>query len=199
MKGMNATEIADIIQAYVKNADQKALNRTFKRGVIVDTDGQKADVEVEGNDTPTQGILSIGSYRPTVGDRVLVVSIGESGANLLILGSIKTAGTEGKWLPLPLSNGWNRYSTGWGAAEYMKANGVVRLRGMIKGGGTTGTVATLPVGFRPKSDGQVFLVAGAGGASAKHMLNIRTSGILSIESVSNNTWMSLDQISYVAE
>ena len=59
------------------------------------------------------------------------------------------------WSTLTLQNGWTKYnSAAYSPAQYKKsADGIVTIRGLIKGGTTTaGTVlATLPVGYRPSA------------------------------------------------
>lgn len=85
-KSKQAKEIADIIEAYVKNNEG---NQSMRRGVIsVVRSGNKADVKIEGNPVAAKSILCLGSYSPVVGEKVLVASIGGTGANLLILGGI---------------------------------------------------------------------------------------------------------------
>jgi type II secretory pathway pseudopilin PulG len=64
-------------------------------------------------------------------------------------------GANPNWTAPALQNGWVRYSVNYSNAEYIKgSDGIVNLRGLIKGGNVTnGTViASLPVGFRPKND-----------------------------------------------
>lgn len=80
-----AAEMADIIQAFV---GQSSKGSTFRRGIIQSVSGRRANVRIDGNSVATQSVLCLGSYTPVVGHKVLLVSIGDTGANLIILGSI---------------------------------------------------------------------------------------------------------------
>ena len=88
---IDPNELASIIEAMVKKATTNIVNRTYKRGTIATINGQFANVYVEGNTTATANIPALFSYVPVVGHKVLIVSIGETGANLTILGRLPTA------------------------------------------------------------------------------------------------------------
>lgn len=62
-----------------------------------------------------------------------------------------TSAMNSRWLSMSLENGWADYDVvNYGPAQYMRTpSGMVFLRGLIRSG-TTGKVATLPVGYRPK-------------------------------------------------
>lgn len=85
---MNANDIADIIEQQIAKATDRLAERTYKRGIISAVSGRKADVKIEGNTVATKGVICLGSYSPVVGHKVLVLSIGRTGANLVIMGSI---------------------------------------------------------------------------------------------------------------
>lgn len=56
------------------------------------------------------------------------------------------------WIALPLLNGWSNFPGAYAPAGYRRVNGVVYLRGEIRGGSLTpgaAMVGPLPVGFRP--------------------------------------------------
>lgn len=114
MADIDPTELAQIIQDMVGNATTEVSDRTFKRGVVtaVDSNGY-ADVEVEGSATATQHLSSMASYSPTVGDKVLLLSIGTSGMNLLLLG--KLANQRGG---VAVTNGWTQYYTREGKKQW---------------------------------------------------------------------------------
>lgn len=71
--------------------------------------------------------------------------------------------TQQGWQALPYNNSWVDYDTTlWGGGQYYKDSlGIVHMRGLIKGGtaGSGITVGTLPVGYRPQTFNQLFLVA----------------------------------------
>jgi len=52
------------------------------------------------------------------------------------------------WATLPLSNGWVPYSAGY-TPQYRRIGDNVQIRGLCKDGAATGTMFTLPAGFRP--------------------------------------------------
>lgn len=85
---MNPNEIADIIDKRVKRATEKAFNKMYKRGIVASASGRYADVRIEGNSVATKGIPVLGNYNPVVGDKVLILSIGDTGTNLIIMGPI---------------------------------------------------------------------------------------------------------------
>lgn len=85
----SAQELANLIFNQVQKSTEKVSDRTFKRGVIVEVNANgTSDVEVEGSPVATENILSLASYSPKVGDKVLLLSIGNTGTNLLILGAL---------------------------------------------------------------------------------------------------------------
>lgn len=83
--------LAEIIEQMVTRATEKIYNRTYKRGEVSAINGQFADVYVEGNPVATTNLPALYSYTPVVGHKVLIVSIGTSGANLVIMGRLPTA------------------------------------------------------------------------------------------------------------
>lgn len=87
-KQNDAQLLAQMVSQFVRRETDKTQNRMFKRGVIDSVVGQKADVFIDGATVTTQSVLCIDSYTPQVGDKVLIISIGSSGANLIIIGSI---------------------------------------------------------------------------------------------------------------
>lgn len=85
---MNPNEIADIIERMVRKANDSLINRTYKRGEVSAVSGQVASVYIEGNTTATVGIPCLYSYTPVIGHIVLIVSIGDTGANLVVIGRL---------------------------------------------------------------------------------------------------------------
>lgn len=66
--------------------------------------------------------------------------------------AVPTSG-EGVWTALPYAAGWADYGGGHPAGQYMRLNGFLYIRGLIKRTGANAAIATpiftLPVGFRP--------------------------------------------------
>lgn len=85
---MNPKEIAEIIKNEITKQVNDLAYKTYYRGEITAVLGNHASVEIEGGSEALTEVLSIGSYAPKIGDRVLVLSIGRSGANHLILGRL---------------------------------------------------------------------------------------------------------------
>jgi len=88
------------------------------------------------------------------------------------VGKEGAAGKEGKegkaasiaplnWEPMLLLNGWKEFLAEWGFPSYSKdAEGFVHLSGAVDGSKSTNNlIATLPAGFRPTREQQVWLRA----------------------------------------
>lgn len=123
--------------------------------------------------------------------------------------------TDGTWIAPTLANGWINYGSGFSDAKYMRKNGIVYLKGLIKSGtvGTATPFFTLPVGYRP-ADQKLFaalnggVVSGAASAGTAHThttantaarVNVMPSGQVNLEGTGTNVFVSLDGISYPAE
>lgn len=65
------------------------------------------------------------------------------------IGSGGGSGSDSGWLTATYQNGWMDYGNGFGGLQYRKKDGVLYLRGSIKGGAFYTNVAQLPDGFRP--------------------------------------------------
>lgn len=105
------------------------------------------------------------------------------------------------WTPLTLVNGWVSYSasdSSFPVAAYRRsADGTVSFRGMVKSG-STGTIATLPVGFRPASTVLEYLPGGGGIADVR--VNAAGAVYVSGYPTGNNSFISLDEMTFtVAE
>jgi hypothetical protein len=99
---------------------------------------------------------------------------------------------------LTLQNSWANYGSTYDTAGYYKSGGRVHLSGVITGGGTTlGTViANLPIGFRPSKD--KFFTVACGGTNRTARLYITSAGDLKIDALTANTWLGLEEISFLA-
>lgn len=58
-------------------------------------------------------------------------------------------GSDSGWKTATYQNGWMDYGNGFGGLQYRKKDGVLYLRGSIKGGANVTTVSNLPADFRP--------------------------------------------------
>lgn len=85
---MNATQIAELIRREIDKQFNKISEKTFYRGVITAAHGVKANVALEGSSASLPNILCLSGYGPTVGDKVLVLSIGNTGTNFVVVGKI---------------------------------------------------------------------------------------------------------------
>jgi hypothetical protein len=112
---------------------------------------------------------------------------------------LKANKAQEAWIAPTLLNGWVNYGISGGAlAAFIKDDmGFVHLKGLIKDGTTTAgtTIFTLPVGYRPLSS-LYFLVADSNGFAR---LFVASNGVIAIEADANNTYLSLDQITFRAE
>jgi hypothetical protein len=91
------------------------------------------------------------------------------------------AAFTGPWRPLPLAAGFLNYHTAWPEAQYRRVGDVIQLRGLVKRTTfTTGTVATLPVGYRPPYAilTQAWMVWNSSRAGIR--MTLGTTGVLTI-------------------
>lgn len=89
-------------------------------------------------------------------------------------------------------NGWSNYLSGQQAVQFSKIDDVVTVRGLAKGGTinsapATGSIFTLPVGYRPSAN-RIFSTSGATAASS---CDIKTDGAV-VASVGSNTYYSVE-------
>jgi hypothetical protein len=113
---------------------------------------------------------------------------------------------ETTWTNITLGAGWSNYGSPYQVAQYKRdVSNFVNLRGLIKGG-TTGTLFTLPTGFRPKAT-EIFYapdtsLIGVNDTYSKIMsqrgirIDIKSTGEVSIQSVGSNGWVSLSGIRF---
>lgn len=89
---MEPDKIAALINEQVIKAVSAVANKTFYRGVISAIKGRTVDVFIEGNTTAIPNIACLDGYNPAVGHKVLVLSIGLSGTNFLVVDKIDDTG-----------------------------------------------------------------------------------------------------------
>lgn len=94
------------------------------------------------------------------------------------------------WIELPLLNGWAKYSTAY-ACRYKRLNGIVYIQALLNGGTST-SVGTLPVGFRPSES--VFSTGFNNGTSSAVRVHVLSNGTLACyaHTLSSYTGFTLD-------
>lgn len=123
---------------------------------------------------------------------------------------------EGVWYAATPTNSWTNYGSGFNDAAYMRKNGIVYLRGLLKTGNNAQAMFTLPEGFRPSGTTNIFPAvfavkrSGAASAGTAHThdtaeiagrVNVTSAGaVVPIGVVGVGTWwVSVDGISFPAE
>lgn len=103
------------------------------------------------------------------------------------------------WCTLGLSNGWLAYGSVYTAPAYTKgSDGIVSLKGLVRAG-ALGTVApTLPTGYCPSE--RLLFAAVSADTLARIDIVPTGGGACRVEAnPASSTWLSLDNIHYVAE
>lgn len=134
-----------------------------------------------------------------VGDSVMVKAIDDNFTNAYIDRVLGENEYTHRWINATLLNSWANYHVDYYNAGYMKdSNGFVHLRGIVKNGTiTSGTsILQLPIGYRPSKKCVFSSIAYN---SALCTLIIFNDGYLNISNVPNNTWLTLENISFMAE
>lgn len=116
-------------------------------------------------------------------------------------GSIVVAGTtmeDTGWRTASYVNNWTDYGLGFGGLQYRRANGVLYVRGNIKGGAFYTNVTTLPPGFRPvvpagTSAMEFPITVIAGGDFRSGSIFAYASGVLTYYGP-NSTWTGQDRV-----
>ena len=106
------------------------------------------------------------------------------------------------WIAPTLLNGWVNFGSGIANVGYYKDElGIVRLRGVIKGGTmTAGTgLLVLPIGYRPIESAMVPCVSNNSTIDILSHLVLNSSGLINIGASVGNGWLSLDGITFRAE
>jgi hypothetical protein len=118
----------------------------------------------------------------------------DANRNLTVGGTINGPFATPSWTTAPLQNSWVSYDNGFAPPAYYKdVFGRVFLRGMMRSGTVNAGVSAfiLPVGFRPVYH-HIFVCSAT---SAFGEVRVLTDGSVSV-AVGNNTWISLDNISF---
>jgi hypothetical protein len=86
------------------------------------------------------------------------------------------AGTAESWITLGLTSPWANFGGTWVGAGYRKVGDQVDLRGLVAGGASGSTIATLPVGHRPPGDLVMSTACDVGGGNVFARIDVRTNG-----------------------
>lgn len=105
-----------------------------------------------------------------------------------------TQTTPAPWAALPFSTGWQNYGAPFNSGGYRRLGDVVFLRGLItQVAGAGGTVARLPVGFRPVN--QIIQSSLASTGQARY--DIQTDGFITTStSIAAGNWICYDGIEF---
>lgn len=98
-----------------------------------------------------------------------------------------------------LVNGWVPFDATTNIPRAKKTNNHVTLSGLIKSGTTAATTVlfTLPAGYRPRNSVAVFLCAmGPTGTTTPCAVHVTSAGVVTLQSVGNAAFVSLDEISF---
>ncbi|MFL1672439.1 hypothetical protein [Paenibacillus dendritiformis] len=137
------------------------------------------------------------NLRGTVSD--LVQDVGDIGRRLSVVENQKAEKSEPEWIKPTLQSGWTNYDTKlYSSAGYYKdGNGIVRIKGLVKGGPIQSLIFMLPAGYRPKTT-LIFPAIDASYTSVR--VDITHSGEVVLNTANANTdYLSLDGISFLAE
>lgn len=93
-------------------------------------------------------------------------------------------------------NSWVNYGGTYETAGFSKVGGRVFLKGLVKNGtvGYPNAVFTLPVGFRPSTNGDAIFAIASNGLFG-HVYVVASSGVVTVAGGSN-AWASLEGISF---
>ena len=201
---MNPNDIAKIISNEIDLRVNSFLDHQYERGVIsgIALDAKTCSVKIQGSDNARLNIPYLLSYRPILNDKVLVLNIGRTGANLLIVGSLNKPdkihyiGTDGE--PV-FQNGWGNYtplSTSYNEVGFYKdSNNIVHLQGLVRQGTVVSVIFRLPAGYRPNK----IHIIGTLSNNALGQVRIEADGDVVSQSPNSNTWVSLDGLTFLAE
>lgn len=125
-----------------------------------------------GAATTSTPARALSTYLPVVDQ---VVNVLEQGSDRLVLGA---ANTGGGWTTLGLASPWVDYGFPWMGAGYRKVGDDVQLRGLVRGGTSGTTIATLPAGYRPVRNVIFTASADIGGGNIFARLDVLSTGVV---------------------
>jgi len=103
---------------------------------------------------------------------------------------VTAQGSDG-WVEF--ENNWVNYDSGYSTAGFYKHGDRVNLKGVIKSGTVAAIAFTLPEGYRPTT-GRLLNVAISNDALGR--VDIYVTGGVLVSGLNNNTYVSLDGISF---
>lgn len=107
--------------------------------------------------------------------------------------------TDSGWITATLAGTWVNFGAPYENAQYRILNGVVYLAGVVKSGATTGTILTLPAGYRPLATLRFPLVDGVSSLSING-LEITSAGVVSpVTTLGSVAEIPLNGITFIAE
>ncbi len=146
---------------------------------------------------PARGNVTVGSMDVNT-DKTVHYRSGGNGYWSMQAMYYPSSGT-GTWTTMSLAAGWNTYAAPYSSAQYIKnTDGIVSLRGLIKGGTVTRdtVIATLPAGYRPVGKIVCSVVTNP---NTYGRIDVLPNGqVLVVEGV-NNGWLSLAGCDFLAE
>lgn len=100
---------------------------------------------------PTATVLVDGDTTPIVGTMIGYVGIGRCLVMFAAGGGVWVLdGPAIGWTNLPLAAGWTNWGPPYATGQYMKAGGIVRLKGLVQhASNRTLAICVMPAGFRP--------------------------------------------------
>jgi hypothetical protein len=148
-------------------------------------------------------VLRVATLKHSITAKKWILDVGFASTGGVSLPSPAPALPEAKmtfpdtqWAPLPFgAGGWSNYSGGFAPAEYRRSGGMVQLRGLIKSGGVSAVIATLPAGFRIATAPQLWACCSDSGTTR---IDTEGSGVLRWQTGATG-FVSLSGIEYPAE
>ena len=164
-------------------------NITDRRTLIQVLAGLVKNTSIQDSSVTTTKIADSNVTTAKIADSNITTA--KIGANQVTAAKIEV---QQGWQSPTMQNGWNRYDTTYEDIGYYKDSlGVVRLKGLAKGG-TSGLMFTLPTGYRPLF--RKIFTQQSNAALAR--VDVSADGTV-IATTYNNAWLSLEGISFRAE
>lgn len=106
-----------------------------------------------------------------------------AGNNIIDIGSIGTS-----WAGLSFATGWENYNSGYEQARYKKVGDLVFVQGLVKRtSGSSLTIGTLPVGYRPPER----LLLHTEGSGGTQRIDVLADGTIVVQSSTATSFVSL--------
>lgn len=105
---MNPQQIAALVKSEINKAVSNLATRSIYRAEVVAVAGNRCNVIMEHATGVHPNLLCMSGYQPMVGDQVLILNIGLSGSNFVVIGRTNVEGVSGApigELQMTLKNG----------------------------------------------------------------------------------------------